>query len=71
MNKWMRGQCPRIHLEVIKMIKWECPECEEVHEDVEGRETHCRKCGLIVIPHDGYTYDEGEHVEVAPTPPTS
>ncbi len=48
--------------EEIEIIKWECPECGEDHEDPEGVETHCRKCGLIVTPYDGFTHDEGKYV---------
>ena len=46
------------------MITWECPNCEEEHDDPEYIETHCRRCGLVVVVHDGFVRQTGEWVTV-------
>lgn len=50
----------------MKWIEWTCPECGEEHGDPEGLETHCRKCGLVVIAVEGVATSLSWRVEVLP-----
>lgn len=57
LNRWTETS-------TTKWITWECPTCEEEHEDPELLLTHCRKCGLIVIAVEGIATSEENHVPV-------
>jgi len=45
--------------------EWECPSCGETHSDPPDIQTHCRKCGTVVIVYiDGQAFDQGWKVSV-------
>lgn len=52
-------------VEMNELIAWECPNCEGNNEDIEGQETPCAKCGLVVyIYDDTFIVSSGYCIEI-------
>lgn len=50
-----------------ELVKWECPNCGDVDEDIDLQETHCSGCGLVVFVSDGDAVSQKWFVNPRPT----
>lgn len=54
-----------LYEELDEWVEWDCPNCGETHSDPDAIQTHCRKCGTVVIVYiDGTAFDQGWKVPV-------